>query len=46
MLWILIGLVVAVVVWAVSDGHVFFLPLLLLLPLGGGLLRRRDRTSR
>jgi hypothetical protein len=39
----LLGLVVAVVVFAISGGHVVFLPLLFLLPLGGGLLHRRTR---
>jgi hypothetical protein len=46
MRWIVIGLLVAVVVWVVSGGHIFFLPLLFLLPLGGGLFSRRGRTSR
>jgi hypothetical protein len=41
MRFILLGLLAAVVVFAVSGGHVLFLPLLLLLPLGGGLFHRR-----
>jgi hypothetical protein len=40
---ILFGLLIALVVYAVSGGHVLFLPLLLLLPLGGGLFHRRVR---
>jgi hypothetical protein len=40
---ILFGLIVAAVIYAVSGGHVLFLPLLLLLPLGGGLFGRRAR---
>jgi hypothetical protein len=39
-----VALLVAVVVYAVSGGHVLFLPLVLLLPLGflaGGRARRR-----
>jgi hypothetical protein len=35
------GLAVAVLVYAVSGGHVFFLPLILLLPLGLFIGRRR-----
>jgi hypothetical protein len=38
---LLIGLVVAAILWLVTGGHVLFLPLLLILPLGGGLLGRR-----
>lgn len=41
---LLLGLLVAVVIYAVSGGHVLFLPLLLLLPLGGGLFGRRRRA--
>jgi hypothetical protein len=40
-----IGIAVAVIVWVVSGGHVFFLPLLFI-PLGlfsFGHRRRRDR---
>jgi hypothetical protein len=40
---ILFGLLVALVVYALSGGHVLFLPLLFLLPLGGGLFHRRVR---
>lgn len=39
---LLLGLLVALIVYAVSDGHVLFLPLLLLLPFGF-FGRRRDR---
>ncbi|MDX6684964.1 MAG: hypothetical protein QOF26_4025 [Baekduia sp.] len=42
MRFILLGLLVAVVIFALSGGHVIFLPLLFLLPLGGGLLHRRS----
>ena len=35
------GLAIAVLVYAVSGGHVFFLPLILLLPLGFFIGRRR-----
>jgi hypothetical protein len=41
MRFILFGLLIALVVFAVSGGHVLFLPLLFLLPLGGGLFHRR-----
>lgn len=37
----LIGLLIALVVFAVSGGHVIFLPLLFLLPLGGVFGHRR-----
>jgi hypothetical protein len=38
------GLAVALLVWAATGGHVLFLPLLFVLPLGlFGLGRRRDR---
>jgi hypothetical protein len=35
------GLAIAVLVYVVSGGHVFFLPLVLLLPLGLFIGRRR-----
>jgi len=35
------GLALAVLVYVVSGGHVFFLPLILLLPLGLFIGRRR-----
>ena len=35
------GLAIAVLVYAVSGGHVFFSPLILLLPLGLFIGRRR-----
>jgi hypothetical protein len=38
---LLAGLTIAVVVYVVSGGHVFFLPLILLLPLGLFIGRRR-----
>jgi hypothetical protein len=41
MRFILLGLIVALVVFAISGGHAIFLPLLFLLPLGGGLAHRR-----
>lgn len=41
---LLLGLAVAAIVFAVSGGHVLFLPFLFVLPLGlFGLGRRRDR---
>jgi hypothetical protein len=39
----LLGLLIAVVVLAVSGGHVLLLPLLFILPLGGFLGHRRSR---
>ncbi|HEY2569873.1 MAG TPA: hypothetical protein VGI27_00285 [Solirubrobacteraceae bacterium] len=41
----LLGLAIAAVIFAVSGGHVLFLPLFFLLPLGGlfGHRRRRRR---
>jgi hypothetical protein len=42
---VLLGLLVAAVVYAASGGHVLFLPLLFLLPLGG-LLGHRRRYGR
>ncbi|MEA2155617.1 MAG: hypothetical protein QOE11_1757 [Solirubrobacteraceae bacterium] len=39
----LIGLVIAVVIFAASGGHLLFLPLLFVLPLGGLFGRRRRR---
>jgi hypothetical protein len=41
----LFGLVVAVLVFAVSGGHVLFLPLFFVLPLGGFLTHRRARRG-
>jgi hypothetical protein len=38
---VIAGLAIAVLVYAVSGGHVFFLPLILLLPLGLFIGRRR-----
>jgi len=38
---LLVGLAVAVLVYVLSGGHVFFLPLILLLPLGVFVGRRR-----
>jgi hypothetical protein len=42
LLVLLAGLAVAVVVYAVSGGHLFFLPLILLLPFGIFVGRRRS----
>jgi hypothetical protein len=39
----LVGLLIAVVIFAISGGHVVFLPLLFLLPLGGLFGHRRSR---
>jgi hypothetical protein len=39
----LIGLVIAVAIFALSGGHLLFLPLLFVLPLGGLFGRRRRR---
>ncbi len=38
---LLIGVVLAVVLYVATDGQLLFLPLLLVLPLGAALLRRR-----
>ena len=38
---LLAGFAIAVLVYVVSGGHVFFLPLILLLPLGLFIGRRR-----
>jgi hypothetical protein len=38
---LLAGLAIAVLVYVLSGGHVFFLPLILLLPLGLLIGRRR-----
>jgi hypothetical protein len=41
---LLLGLAVAAIIFAATGGHVLFLPLLFVLPLGlFGLGRRRDR---
>jgi hypothetical protein len=40
---VLLGLAIALVVFLVSGGHVIFLPLILILPLGLFGLRRRSR---
>jgi hypothetical protein len=37
---VLIGLAIAVVLYAVTGGHLIFLPLFLALPLGGFLTHR------
>ena len=42
MRWLLIGLMIAVAVYAISGGHLLFLPLLFL-PLGGIFGGRRRR---
>jgi hypothetical protein len=41
LLVLLAGLTIAALVYVVSGGHVFFLPLILLLPLGLFIGRRR-----
>ena len=38
---LLVGLGIAVVLFALTGGHVIFLPLFFVLPLGGFLARRR-----
>jgi hypothetical protein len=44
LMWVaLIGLLVAAVIFAASGGHILFLPLLFLLPLGGLFGHRRYR---
>jgi hypothetical protein len=40
---LLLGLAIAVIVFLVSGGHVIFLPLVLILPLGLFGIRRRRR---
>jgi hypothetical protein len=40
----LLGLLVAVILFAVSGGHLVFLPLFFLIPLGGIFDRRRGPT--
>jgi hypothetical protein len=45
-MWLfLIGLLIAAAIYLLSAGHVLFLPLLLIIPLGGLFGRRRRRTS-
>lgn len=39
----LVGLILAAAIFAVSGGHILFLPLLFVLPLGGLLGHRRRR---
>jgi hypothetical protein len=46
MRYVLFGLVFAALVFAVSGGHIFLLPLFFVLPLGGGLFHRRERRER
>jgi hypothetical protein len=40
---LLLGLAIALIVFLVSGGHLIFLPLVLILPLGLFGLRRRSR---
>lgn len=40
---LLLGLAVAVLLYLVTGGHFFFLPLFLFLPLGGFFAQRRRR---
>jgi hypothetical protein len=45
MVLLLVGLAVAAIVFLLSGGHVIFLPLFIILPLGlFGLGRRRSRS--
>lgn len=39
--WILLGLLIAVVLYVATGGHVLFLPLFLAIPLGGIFARRQ-----
>ncbi len=41
MRFLLYGLILAVLIYAISGGHLLFLPLFFVLPLGGMLGRRR-----
>jgi hypothetical protein len=43
MRFVLIGLIIAVLVFVVSGGHALFLPLFFVLPLGGLFGHRRRR---
>ena len=45
---LILGVVVAAAVYLITGGHVLFLPLLLVLPLGGALFgsRKRERRGR
>ena len=38
---LLVGLAIAFLVFVISGGHILFLPLILLFPLGGLLFHRR-----
>ncbi|MFN2569862.1 MAG: hypothetical protein ABR564_09730 [Candidatus Dormibacteria bacterium] len=40
---LLIGVLIAAILWVITGGHVFFLPLFFLLPLGGLMTHRRRR---
>ncbi|HEV1998095.1 MAG TPA: hypothetical protein VGR61_08205 [Candidatus Dormibacteraeota bacterium] len=42
---LLFGVAVAVLLYVVTGGHFFFLPLFLFLPLGGFLTHRRIRRG-
>lgn len=46
MRFLFFGLLIAAAIWLLSAGHVLFLPLLFVLPLGfwGGRRRSRTRT--
>ena len=46
MILLLVGLAIAVIVFLVSGGHVIFLPLILILPLGLFSFRRRRSARR
>lgn len=45
MRWLILGLLVAVVVYLATAGHVLFLPLLLFIPLGFAGRRHRRRRN-
>jgi hypothetical protein len=46
MRFVMYGLVFAALIYVISGGHLFLLPLFFVLPLGGGLFHRRRRTAR
>jgi hypothetical protein len=45
LVWLLLGLAIAALVYLISGGHVIFLPLLLVFPLGLLFGRRRRGRS-
>ena len=46
MRFVLLGLIFAALVYIISGGHLFLLPLFFVLPLGGGLFHRRRSDAR